>query len=76
MIEFHKLRREDNTIDLVKLYREIYGRVPSMWTIAYLQDIEKIQWITSRQVAAHAVITAHHVTTKDYKDVGTEFDGH
>ena len=76
MIEFHNLRRDDGTINLLALYKEVYGRVPSVWTTAYIQDIEKIQWIVSRQAAAQIVVTAHYITTKEYPDVGTQLDGH
>lgn len=51
-------RREDGSINLVNAYTEYVGRQPNLIEIQYLAKIEKVQSITSRQVAAMILVNA------------------
>lgn len=61
MISFDPLRRKDHSIDLRKLYFAVYGRSNTK-AETYLDEIERVFPITSRQAAATAVVTAERLS--------------
>ena len=55
--DFKKVRNKDNSINLVHLYIQKYGNSTKK-AVAYLESIEEMHPIHSRQVAAVAIATA------------------
>ena len=56
--DFESYRRPDGSLDLNALYLERYGRPDKMETIFFMEEIEMIFQIQSRQVASIAIAFA------------------
>lgn len=54
-------RREDGSIDLVAAFAEINGVPPDARVAAYLNMIQNLQPVKSRQTAAVAIAAAYYL---------------
>lgn len=54
-------RREDGSIDLVAVFTEINGVSPNVRVTAYLNMIQNLQPVKSRQTAAVAIAVAYYL---------------